>query len=700
MSSLKYSEQLQEALLNLERTRCQETKLREESDAVLQGLSALVSAASRQEVLSVLTRTFQKLISCKDCWVLSLKDDRLKSEVNNTTFPVKEGFSRVLNGGVLNAYNVRQVPEWQDVLIDDTVSALHLPLQFSSSKGMLIITSERCGAFTQESIELAKRIIPFSEQAVSKISYIEQVHAREMDEQRTLMRQILDNAPIGVFLLNEDKKVKFVNRAFCSATGITESRFIAAEHYSDVLPDAVAKQCMASDEACVKSGGLSKSRETIPCVDGKEHIYDVTKLPVQSQNGEMTSIIGIAVDITEQIERATEKKQMQEQLLHTQKLESLGVLAGGIAHDFNNILTAIMGHAALAESKSINDPIAVEQHLKKVVAATEKAADLCKQMLAYSGKGQFVVKPINLSQQIESILNILEVSLNKGVLLKLLLTEKLPLIEADASQIHQVIMNLVTNANEAIGTNSGFISINTGVMTVDGEYLEQCICADDVKPGRFTYVEVTDTGCGMGKEIAEKIFDPFYTTKFTGRGLGMSAVMGIVRGHYGALNLTSKIDEGTTFRILFPVLDADVPDEADKTHDAAHIDHDSTPAILVVDDEETIRELSVMMLNDVGINEIFTAADGREAVDIYKKHADQIDIVLLDYTMPHMDGEEAFKQLQLINPEVKVILASGYSKQSMQEKFTGQGLAGVIQKPYHMGDLSEKVYATFKKHTE
>ncbi len=695
MQVTHYSEQLQEALIHLERIRREEKKAREESDAILQGLSALVGAGSRKEVLAILQNTFRRLIHCHQCLVLQQRGDELVTDDLRHVFPVFEGFRRVLDGGVLNAFDVGMVKEWADVEMG-IVSALHLPLTFSDSRGMLVITSKERGAFTRESIELARRIIPFSEQAVSKIEFIEQAHAREMDEQRKLMRQILDHAPIGVFLLSPHGQVKFANRAFCQTVGVSEETFIDAGHYSEILPADIAEQCMQSDKACLQKNALYACRETMVCADGEQHIFDVMKIPVENADGEVVSIVGISVDITEQLAREKEKDQMQQQLLHTQKLESLGVLAGGIAHDFNNILTAIMGHAALAETKFVRDPLAVEQHLHKIVGATEKAADLCKQMLAYSGHGNFVIKPLDLSALIESILNILEVSLNKGVVLKLSLMENLPLVEADASQIHQVIMNLITNANEAIDRISGVISIRTGVMYADQSYLAQCICDDDLEAGHYVFVEVADTGCGMTGEVMKKIFDPFYTTKFTGRGLGMSAVLGIIRGHGGALKLYSEVGQGTTFRALLPSQNDKVceADDAEAQNGSGQF---AAGGVLVVDDEESIREIAAMMLENTGIKTVFTAEDGRKALDIYSQHRQQIDIVLLDYTMPHMDGEETFRRLRMIDPDVRVVLASGYSKQSIQDRFAGKGLSGFIQKPYSPEALEQIVRQAFEK---
>jgi len=302
-------------------------------------------------------------------------------------------------------------------------------------------------------------------------------------------------------------------------------------------------------------------------------------------------------------------------------------------------------------------------------------------MLAYSGRGKFVVKPVNLSELIASIVNILEVSLNKGVVLKLSLMEQLPEVEADPSQIQQVIMNLITNANEAIGNRSGVISIRTGVMKVDSDYLAQCLGAEEVDPGDFVFMVVADTGCGMSSETKEKMFDPFFTTKFTGRGLGMSAVLGIVRGHHGALRIYSELGQGTTVRILLPAMaGAKVSDLGDA--DLSLQGEGPLPAVLVVDDEASIRDMAAMMLKDIGFTDIYTASDGEEALRVYQRERENIGLILLDLTMPHMDGEETYRRLRLIDPGVRVILSSGYTENDIEDRFAGKGLCGFLQKPY------------------
>ncbi|MDQ6968019.1 MAG: ATP-binding protein, partial [Mariprofundaceae bacterium] len=385
---------------------------------------------------------------------------------------------------------------------------------------------------------------------------------------------------------------------------------------------------------------------------------------------------------------------MRSQIEHMQRLESLGVLAGGIAHDFNNILTAILGNAAMAERKALLDPHATQGYLNKIVTSSERAADLCKQMLAYSGKGKFEVRAIDLSILVEEITNLLEISISKSVVLKYHLTDQLPAVEADAAQLQQVIMNLTINASDAIADKSGVISISTGVMHADRAYLSGTSLDDALPEGRYVYLEVSDTGCGMDKETQKKVFEPFFTTKFTGHGLGMSAVLGIVRGHHGAIKFYSELKHGTTFKVLLPISEQPVDAPLPWAEPAAEPWHGSG-TVLIVDDEETIREMASMMLEDMGFTTL-TAQDGLDGVNVYRQHQKEIAVVLMDMTMPKMDVKTCFTELRIINKDVKVLLSSGYNEQEAISSFAGQGLAGFIQKPYTPEALQEKLQQTLK----
>jgi PAS domain S-box-containing protein len=401
-------------------------------------------------------------------------------------------------------------------------------------------------------------------------------------------------------------------------------------------------------------------------------------------DGQM-AVLGVARDITERKRAEGERLHLEKQLLHAQKLESLGVLAGGIAHDFNNILTSIMGNADLALMRLNPESPAVD-NLHRIEQSAARAADLSKQMLAYSGKGKFLIEQLDANRLVEEMLHMLEVSISKKAVLRLNLHRPLPSIEADATQLRQIIMNLVINASEAIGDKSGVIAITTGCMECDHNYLKDVWLDENLTEGLYVYLEIADSGCGMDRETLAKIFDPFFTTKFTGRGLGMAAVLGIVRGHKGAIKVYSEPNKGTTFKVLFPA--GSKPVEL-FNGEPCKGEWRGSGTVLLVDDEETVRAIGSEMLRELGF-QVITAEDGRQGLDVYTAHP-EVAFVILDLTMPHMDGEQCFRELRQVRPDVKVIMSSGYNEYEVSQKFAGKGLAGFIQKPYKLSVLQNVI---------
>jgi len=381
------------------------------------------------------------------------------------------------------------------------------------------------------------------------------------------------------------------------------------------------------------------------------------------------------------------QKKFEAELQQTQKLESLGVLAGGIAHDFNNLLTGVLANAELAlETLPPESP--ARRQLGNINRSALRAAELTKQMLAYSGHGKIEVQGLNLSKLVEEIGHLLGVSISKKVVLKYDLAANLPLIEADASQIRQVVMNILINASEAIEKKSGNVRISTSMIAADRSYLATAYLDDDLPEGDYVTLEVADSGCGMDEQTQQKIFDPFFTTKFTGRGLGLAAVLGIVRGHGGALKIDSRPHAGSTFTVLFLASQRSVEEPVWSPVG----DHEwrGSGTVLVVDDEEDVRLASQAMLESLGFT-VMTAEDGPTALKVYGSRNDEIDAVLLDFTMPRLDGEETFRELRRIRTDVRVILSSGYSEREISDRFEGTGLGGFIQKPYGIRPLYEKM---------
>jgi PAS domain S-box-containing protein len=426
-------------------------------------------------------------------------------------------------------------------------------------------------------------------------------------------------------------------------------------------------------------------QSTLTRRDGSDYPVEID---LQSGSyGGRTVLIAMTTDVTIKVQMEKERRALEEHIQHTQKLESLGVLAGGIAHDFNNILMTILGNAALAlEDLPGSSP--VRESVESIESASRRAADLCRQMLAYSGKGKFQISAVNLSTLVEEIVNMIEVSISKKALLKYNLAVNLPDTKADATQLGQVVLNLITNASDAIGDRSGIISITTGVQYCDEDYIRTTKLDRSLLAGDYVYLEVSDTGCGMDKDVQRRMFEPFFTTKFTGRGLGMAAVMGIIRGHSGAIKIYSEVGQGTTIKVLLPVSEDSEPVvESDSNHQ--HYSRSGDMALLV-DDEETVRVLGRRILERMGY-EVLLAEDGRVGINLFNEHANDIAIVILDLTMPHIGGQEAFREIRRIREDVPIILSSGYNAQEVTQHFVGRGLAGFIQKPYQHHELAAKL---------
>jgi len=499
-------------------------------------------------------------------------------------------------------------------------------------------------------------------------------------EQR--FRELFQNIADPVYIGNMAGKIIAANDQACGELGYTLEELLLL-HIADVD---------ASDDATETFAVHFETLVTQPFAtfESLHRRKDGSVFPVELNirlidfAGEQ-AIIGVARNISERRQAEAERMNLEKQLLHAQKLESLGVLAGGIAHDFNNILTAIIGNAELAIMR-LNPESPVLDNLQRIEKAAARAAELARQMLAYSGKGKFVVEHIDLNRLVEEMGHMLEVSISKKAVLRYNLTKPLPPVNVDATQIRQIIMNLVINASEAIGDRSGVIAITTGCLECDAAYLKDVWLTDPIPAGLYVSLEIVDTGCGMDSDTLARIFDPFFTTKFTGRGLGMAAVLGIIRGHKGAIKISSEPGKGSSFKVLLPV--GTKPAELFNAETVADNWQGGGTALLV-DDEETVRAIGGEMLRELGF-EVVTASDGRDALEKFTAGND-ICLVILDLTMPRMDGEQCFRELRQLHPDVKVIITSGFSEHEVTRKFVGKGVGGFVQKPYTLAALREVI---------
>ncbi|HEV8176337.1 MAG TPA: response regulator, partial [Gemmatimonadales bacterium] len=422
---------------------------------------------------------------------------------------------------------------------------------------------------------------------------------------------------------------------------------------------------------------------------------------VAARTADLSDATRLAEELVEKEQSARRAAEFSEaQSRHVQKLESIGVLAGGIAHDFNNLLHVVLGNADIALS-NLPKTSPAREPIEEVVRATLRAADLTRQLLAYSGKGAFVVRHLDLSTEVREMATLLRTGISKQATLAWELSSTLPAVSADPTQIRQIVMNLITNASDALGETGGTITLRTGVTRLEdladqhfGVPLEGEAALDPGK-GPYVYLEIGDTGSGMTPDTLSRIFDPFFSTKFTGRGLGLAAVMGIVRSHHGMIRVRTGPGEGTAFRVLFPSVAGTARKPSRPT--AERSDWQGSGTILVVDDEEGVREVAERILQEIGFQTI-TAGDGRRALEIMQEVGDSVAAVLLDLSMPRMGGAETFRRLRALRPELPVLMMSGYTEQAVAPQFntSGPGITGFLQKPF----LAEDLIAVLRRFAE
>lgn len=515
---------------------------------------------------------------------------------------------------------------------------------------------------------------------------------RENEEK---FRKHIEYSTDVIFTLNAAGVFVFVSPAWERHFGHPVSEVLGSSFTPFVHPDDVAP-CAEYLQRVLSSGRAETSPPyRVKCADGSWRLFEANGSTFVDTNDGLL-FIGVGHDISDRKKAEDERLDLERRLLHAQKLESLGILSGGIAHDFNNLLQALLGNLDLALMR-IPQADPARKNIDQAIKASLHAAKLTNMMLAYSGKGVFVTKALDLTGLVEENATMLAAAIPKSITLEQELGRLLPIINADAGQLQQVIMNLITNAAEAIGDQGGIIRLSTGVADVDQSVLNTSRLEEKQAAGRYVWLEVRDTGCGMDGDTLNKLFDPFFTTKFTGRGLGMSAVLGIIRAHKGAFLVRSVPGSGTTIRVLFPTAEgySAGPEQGD-----GEVPFPVTPdgcpvTVLVIDDEDMIRTVSVAMLKELGF-ETLAAASGEEALALVREKGDGIGAVLLDQVMPGMDGVAVFKELRTLRPGIAVLLASGFSQQEVSERFSGLGLNGFLTKPYTLKNLTEELSRVLK----
>ena len=589
-------------------------------------------------------------------------------------------------------------PEWSSVekgapneIVCQTASGSLFPAEVSlnpvgASEGGMMVSVIRDITERRRAQEQSRRITLDLERQVAErtrelmIDISERKRAElALRESEQRLRVAIEAAQLGLWSVSLSASRMQVSSLTCQLFGLNESidQISLAEWKELIHPDDRLQAVSELENACTRFSNYESEYRVVHRDGSVRWIFARGQLFAGDDESPLR-VVGVAQDVTQ-------RKLAEEADRHRHKLESLGILAGGIAHDFNNLLTGILGNASLlledAPESSQDSEI-----LSELVNAAERASQLTRQMLAYSGRGKFVIQPTSLSAEIREITALINASIPKHVNLKLELDGATPLVQADKSQIQQLVMNLVINAAEAIRPEGGNVRIATYRRTLERE-TPGFYPAETLPPAAYAVVEIEDDGQGMSESTRERIFDPFFTTKFTGRGLGLAAALGIVRGHRGGIAVESRLGEGTIFRVYLPALIS-----AQELSAPAHDNRQAlqgSGTVLVVDDEPVVRGVARNSLRQYGYN-VLEAGDGGEALEVFQQNQEDVSLVILDMAMPGMSGADVLKALRAVSPAVRVVASSGYSENEAMERF-GDGLSGFLQKPYTGRQLAAKV---------
>jgi signal transduction histidine kinase/CheY-like chemotaxis protein len=507
------------------------------------------------------------------------------------------------------------------------------------------------------------------------------------DQAEKSFAALINNSLFSILLADKKGRIEFANSEFTRNTGLNVSigmdlktlmhEFLPFGPLGFPLTSFLHKTTKGHPVRQIDSGELHLKR------DGGKKVFHCVATEVEAR------YILIFSDTTEAAIVAEEKSRLAEQMQAAQKFESLGTLAGGVAHDFNNILMSIMGYAELTLAE-LPTPGKLHDNISMIQTAAKRAAELTRQMLDFTGKNVFNLAPVNLSELVKEMISLLAVAVSKKISVSYELCDN-AIVLADQAQMRQIALNLILNASESIGENEGKITIHIDITNRQNEFIRSAMMANlDSETEHFALFTVTDTGCGIAPEMLSKIFDPFFTTKFTGRGLGLSATMGIIKSHRGAIHVSSKTGEGSCFRIFLPISDSKTVWEENVIEETPQIALQGK--LLLADDEETILNITEMMLEPYNI-ELLCAQDGQSAVDLFQQNHENIGLVILDMIMPRLNGEEACKRIKAINPAVPIIIASGYSQNETIQKFGNVTFDGFLQKPFKIKDLIEQINA-------
>lgn len=596
-----------------------------------------------------------------------------------TIASVKQTIARITPGLILTDY---RLPDGEGSELV-TITAGQWPVIIMTAQGNeeLAVAVMKCGAQnyivkSPESFAVIAHVVARDMKSWALIQ--EKNRAGEAARQgKREWERTFDALPDLISIMDTDRTILRCNKAMAARCGLSVEELIGKKCYELVHGFNAAPACCPGFEL-LESGAMHATEIEEKRLGGS---FDVTVSPLTNEDGRTTSFVHVMRDITERKAAQEEKFALERQFQQAQKMESLGVLAGGIAHDFNNILAVILGNCSLVKQR----PEMAVELVPEIEIAAERAADLCRQMLVYRGKTEFIPAPVKMTELVGEMCKILRPTIPNQVEIIQNLENDLPLIHGDASQLRQIVMNLMINAAEALGENQGKISValtrvELGPGRAEVDYLGRSISAGD-----YLCLEIADNGCGMDNVTSKRLFEPFYTTKFTGRGLGMPAVLGIITTHKGALQFSSQPGKGSSFLIYLPLHNSDFVEEAPLEVAAAKQEGGT---ILLVEDEKQLREIAKTLIEELGYT-VIVAANGKEALELYQADATEIALVVTDIDMPGMNGYELCKALKKINNALPIILSSGFGDQYDTTQITAEAISGFLGKPYNFEQLGK-----------
>lgn len=525
------------------------------------------------------------------------------------------------------------------------------------------------------------------ERALLRVEELLDLRTRELRVSEERYRTLFDAIPETILIADRDGRVVQANEVAEEILG-SRGRELVGRRLRELVRGASIPGLLDALGRVWKTG---EGEFDTQLVSGRGEVrdFEVSGRTVDFQGSR--AVLFIARDVTERNAMEEEKKKLQAQVQQAQKLESLGVMAGGIAHDFNNLLVGILGNASLA-LMDMDPSHPARDFVAQIEVASKRAAELTAQILTYSGSSKVDFEELALSELVREMTQLVEPAVSKKATVRYDLASDMPAIHADPAQLRQVVMNLIMNASDALEGCSGTVEIRVESVKAGKELLQRSFVGKELPEGRYVSLEVEDSGCGMDAETLGRIFDPFFTTKFTGRGLGLASTLGIVRSHKGAVFVQSQPGKGTTFRILFPAVGGGRPEALSPEEEGTRVMPGESArragAVLVVDDEEAVRRFAVKAVERGGF-ETIAARDGEEGLSLFRERGEEIGIVLLDLTMPGMDGREVLEEIRAMDSDVPVVLSSGFSADQALMGLEADPGVRFLRKPYSPATLQE-----------